>query len=206
MKKFFGKLKQKKTKWLYYVLFGILFPLIVIGLICSFCYLPNQLATDRSSSYVNSVDFSINYANNQADIHNESATNQEAKTAASNTITIFKDIGLSTVNVQPYVYEKTVDNSNNYYYGLHLIFASENADSLLQSYVEVNTFYDNSYLMSLDEVTKTNENMIVQQAGSDSSAVRTYLASNPIVGLKPVNNNNGQYSLSQTDFDYNTIS
>ena len=206
MKKFFGKLKQKKTKWLYYVLFGVLFPLIVIGLICSFCYLPNQLASNRSSSYVNSVDFSINYANNQTAIHNENATKQEAKTAASNTITIFKDIGLSTVNVQPYVYEKTVDNLNNYYYGLHLIFASENANSLLQSYVEVNTFYDNSYLMSLDDVTKTNENTIVQQAGSDSSAVRTYLAANPIVGLKPINNNNDEYSLSQTDFDYNTIS
>ena len=206
MKKFFGKLKHKKTKWLYYVLFGILFPFIVIGLICSFCYLPNQLATNRSSSYVNSVDFSINYANNQDAIHNENATKQEAKTAASNTISIFKDIGLSTVNVQPYIYEKTVDNTNNYYYGLHLIFASESADALLQSYVEVNTFYDNSYLMTLDEVNKTNESTVVQQAGSDSNAVRTYLASNPIVGLKPVNNNNDQYALSQTDFNYNTIS
>ena len=205
MKKFFGKLKHKKTKWLYYVLFGILFPLIVIGLICSFCYLPNQLATNRSSSYVNSVDFSINYANNQADINNENATDQEAKQAASNTITIFKDIGLSTVNVQPYVYEKTVNKQDNYYYGLHLIFASETPDALLQSYVEVNTFYDNSYLMTLDEVNKTNENTTVQEAGSDSNALRTYLASSPIVGLKPVNNNYDEYSLSQTDFDYSSI-
>lgn len=212
MKKVFGKLKNKKNKWFFYVIFWIFFPLVIIGMIVSLCYSPNSFTSDKSSAYVKSLEFKLNFSNSKADINSELNTELEAKQAASNYLTILKKGGFTSVNVQPYVYSETSSGSSSpqYFYGLNLIFPEATTSKILSAYLYINTFYDNSNLMTLDEVTTTNTNNIVQNAyssssGTTTSARRTYYSSQVVVGLEPTDNENNQYVTSGNSFNYSTI-
>ena len=204
MNRFFKKFKNKKNKWLYYLLFWIFFPLTIIGLITSFCYIPNQMSNNRSTEYTQSTEISVNFANNSNDIHSLSNTQQEARTAAKNYLLALKLSGLASVNIQPYVYSKVVNDATNYYYGLNLVFANETSTSLFNSYVSVNTFYDSSNLMNLDFVQQKETNNVVQNRTSSSDLSRTYYAYNTVAGVIPTNNNNDEFISAINNFDYKT--
>ncbi|MBR4486379.1 hypothetical protein IKS57_03350 [bacterium] len=160
------------------------------------------MSNNRSTEYVQSTEISVNFANNNQDIHNLSNTQKEAKTAANNYLLALKLSGLASVNVQPYVYSKVLNNETNYFYGLHLVFANETSTALFNSYVSVNTFYDSSNLMNLDFIQQKQTNDIIQNRTNSSSLSRTYYAYNTIAGLVPTSNNNYEFTDATNNFDY----
>lgn len=162
------------------------------------------MSNNRSTEYTESTEISVNFANNSNDIHSLSNTQQEAKTAAKNYLLALKLSGLASVNIQPYVYSKVVNDATNYYYGLNLVFANETSTSLFNSYVSVNTFYDSSNLMNLDFIQQQETNNVVQNRTSSSDLSRTYYAYKPVAGVEPTNNNNDEFISSGNNFDYKT--
>ncbi|MBO6095228.1 hypothetical protein J6P11_04460 [bacterium] len=162
------------------------------------------MSNNRSTEYTQSTEISVNFANNSNDIHSLSNTQQEAKTAAKNYLLALKLSGLASVNIQPYVYSKVVNDATNYYYGLNLVFANETSTSLFNSYVSVNTFYDSSNLMTLDFIQQQETNNVVQNRTSSSDLSRTYYDYHTVAGVEPINNNNDEFISAENNFDYKT--